>query len=73
MPPAHGPLVVAPLFDATGVVKGAALPRPRSGDPLNESTVTLFLGIAEWVSAALSRLARDEQTERRPRSRSPQS
>jgi GGDEF domain-containing protein len=50
--------VVAPLFDAGGVVRALlcldAIPPTR----LNESTITIFLGIAEWVSAALSRLAR---------------
>jgi len=57
-PPQEGPLVVAPLFDAGGVVKALMcldhVPLAR----LNESTVTVFLGIAEWASAALGRIAR---------------
>lgn len=56
--PQEGPLVVAPLFDAGGVVKALMcldeIPLAR----LNESTVTVFLGIADWASAALARLTR---------------
>jgi hypothetical protein len=58
VPPQEGPLVVAPLFDAGGVVKALMcldeIPLAR----LNESTVTVFLGIADWASAALARLTR---------------
>ncbi len=56
--PQEGPLVVAPLFDAGGVVRAVMcldeIPLAR----LNESTVTVFLGIADWASAALARLTR---------------
>lgn len=56
--PQEGPLVVAPLFDAGGVVKAIIcldeIPLAR----LNESTVTVFLGISDWASAALARLTR---------------
>ncbi|MFI5402121.1 MAG: hypothetical protein ACHQ1G_04225, partial [Planctomycetota bacterium] len=56
--PPEGPLVVAPLFDSGGVVKAIMcldeIPLAR----LNESTVTVFLGIADWASAALARLTR---------------
>jgi len=56
--PPQGPLVVAPLFDSGGVVKALMcldeIPLAR----LNESTVTVFLGIADWASAALGRLTR---------------
>lgn len=62
-PPESGPLVVAPLFDTSGVAKAIlcldAIPASR----LNESTITLFLGIAEWISASLGRLARGEEVE----------
>ncbi|HEX5138525.1 MAG TPA: hypothetical protein VFY93_16245 [Planctomycetota bacterium] len=58
VPPQEGPLVVAPLFDSGGVVKALMcldeIPLAR----LNESTVTVFLGIADWASAALARLTR---------------
>jgi len=65
--PPEGPLVVAPLFDAQGVVKALMclddIPLAR----LNESTVTVFLGIADWASTALSRLtqAAEAPTSRR--------
>ncbi|MHC4547832.1 MAG: GAF domain-containing protein [Planctomycetota bacterium] len=56
-PPAGGPLVVAPLFDAGGVVRALLCLDHVPVSRLNEATVTLFLGIADWVSAALTRLA----------------
>lgn len=60
--PPEGPLVVAPLFDAGGVVKALMcldeIPLAR----LNESTVTVFLGIADWASAALARLTHAADT-----------
>jgi hypothetical protein len=57
-PPATGPLVVAPLFDAGGVVKALLCLDHVPVSRLNEATITLFLGISEWVSAALARLVR---------------
>ncbi|MHC4491436.1 MAG: hypothetical protein ACYTDU_07415, partial [Planctomycetota bacterium] len=57
-PPATGPLVVAPLFDAGGVVKALLCLDHVPVSRLNEATITLFLGIADWVSAALARLVR---------------
>ena len=57
-PPATGPLVVAPLFDAGGVVKALLCLDHVPVSRLNEATITLFLGISDWVSAALARLVR---------------
>lgn len=56
--PPEGPLVVAPLFDAGGVVKAILCLDEIALSRLNESTVTVFLGIADWASAALARLTR---------------
>jgi hypothetical protein len=61
-PPATGPLVVAPLFDAGGVVKALLCLDHVPVSRLNEATITLFLGIADWVSAALARLVRASAT-----------
>jgi len=57
-PPEKGPLVVAPLFDAGGVVKALLCLDDVPPARLNESTITIFLGIADWTSAALARIAR---------------
>jgi GGDEF domain-containing protein len=57
-PPAKGPLVVTPLYDAGGVVKALLCLDEVPATRLNETTITTFLGIGEWVSAALARLAR---------------
>jgi len=56
--PPEGPLVVAPLFDSGGVVKALMCLDEIALARLNESTVTVFLGIADWASAALARLTR---------------
>jgi len=56
--PASGPLVVAPLFDASGVVKALLCLDDIPASRLNESTVATFQGIAEWISASLARMAR---------------
>jgi hypothetical protein len=56
--PPEGPLVVAPLFDAQGVVRALMCMDEIPLARLNESTVTVFLGIADWASAALGRLTR---------------
>ncbi len=56
--PDEGPLVVAPLFDASGMVKALLCLDDLPASRLNESTVTTFLGIGEWISAALARIAR---------------
>ncbi|MHC4955128.1 MAG: nucleotidyl cyclase domain-containing protein [Planctomycetota bacterium] len=59
-----GPLVVAPLFDGTSMVKSLLcldeIPQTR----LNESTITVFLGISRWIGAVLARLARNEAAAR---------
>jgi hypothetical protein len=55
--PDDGPLVVAPLFDATGVVKALLCLDEIPATRLNESTIRVFLGIADWISSALARLA----------------
>ncbi|MGH7163654.1 MAG: hypothetical protein ACREID_09225, partial [Planctomycetota bacterium] len=60
-PPERGPLVVAPLFDAAGVVKALLCLDDVPPARLNESTVTIFFGIAEWISASLSRIARGDE------------
>ncbi|MGQ0613480.1 MAG: hypothetical protein ACT4PV_07080 [Planctomycetaceae bacterium] len=57
-PPERGPLVVAPLFDETGVVKALLCLDEIPASRLNESTITTFQGIAEWISASLARLAK---------------
>jgi len=57
-PPERGPLVVAPLFDETGVVKALLCLDEIPASRLNESTITTFTGIAEWISASLARLAK---------------
>jgi len=56
--PESGPLVVAPLFDASGVVRALLCLDEIPASRLNESTITIFFGIAEWISTALARLAR---------------
>ncbi|MHC4974227.1 MAG: hypothetical protein ACYTG3_18050, partial [Planctomycetota bacterium] len=61
-PPTSGPLVVAPLFDQGGVVRALLCLDHVPVSRLNEATITLFLGIAEWVSAALARLVRASAT-----------
>jgi len=69
--PEEGPLVVAPLFFSGGVVKALlcldAVPPAR----LSESTVTLFFGITDWVSAALARLVRGAEMPARPKAITP--
>ncbi len=57
-PPTSGPLVVAPLFDQGGMVRALLCLDHVPVSRLNEATITLFLGIADWVSAALARLVR---------------
>ncbi len=54
--PEKGPLVVAPLYDASGVAKALLCLDEIPLSRLNESTVSIFLGIGEWVSATLGRL-----------------
>jgi hypothetical protein len=57
-PPEKGPLVVVPLFATDGVARALLCLDEIPIERLNESTITVFLGIAEWVSSALSRLTR---------------
>ena len=54
--PEKGPLVVAPLFDSAGVAKALLCLDEIPLSRLNESTVSIFLGIGTWVSATLGRL-----------------
>ncbi|MHC4959007.1 MAG: hypothetical protein ACYTGN_11600 [Planctomycetota bacterium] len=65
-PPEGEPLLVAPLFDSDGVTKALlcldAIPASR----LNESTITIFTGIADWLGAALARLDRDDRDNNAP-------
>ena len=58
--PREGPLVVAPLFDATGLVRALLCLDEIPDTRLNESTITIFLGISRWISSALTRLARND-------------
>jgi len=58
--PREGPLVVAPLFDATGLVRALLCLDEIPDTRLNESTITVFLGISRWISSALTRLARND-------------
>jgi len=55
--PPEGPLVVAPLFDDTGLVRAMLCLDEVPATRLNESTIKTFLGIAEWIGAALTRIA----------------
>jgi GAF domain-containing protein len=65
-PPPSGPLVVAPLFDRSGLVKAMLCLDEIPVTRLNESTITTFLGIAKWIGAALSRVAMAERAETSP-------
>jgi len=61
--PREGPLVVAPLIDSSGLVRALLCLDEIPDTRLNESTITVFLGISRWIGSALTRLARkDEQT-----------
>ncbi|MHC4847129.1 MAG: hypothetical protein ACYTEG_01595 [Planctomycetota bacterium] len=65
-PPPTGPLVVAPLFDKSGLVKAMLSLDEIPSTRLNESTITTFLGIANWIGAALSRIAVAQRAESQP-------
>jgi len=62
--PTAGPLVVAPLFDSSGLVKAILCLDDVPETRLNPSTMTTFLGIARWISAVLTRLARTDDEAR---------
>ena len=68
--PDDGPLVVAPLFDATGVVKALLCLDEIPATRLNESTIRVFLGIADWISSALARWCAALFGARSPRAKS---
>jgi len=63
-PPATGPLVVAPLFDSSGLIKALLCLDEVPETRLNPSTITIFLGIANWISSVLTRLARNDDAKR---------
>jgi len=62
--PASGPLVVAPLFDSSGLVKALLCLDDVPETRLNPSTITTFLGIANWIGSVLTRLARTDEATR---------
>ncbi|MDH3590707.1 MAG: hypothetical protein OER88_02445, partial [Planctomycetota bacterium] len=70
-PAEKGPLVVAPLFDSGGVAKALLCLDEIPLSRLNESTVSIFLGIGEWVSATLGRLDGGGKVERVARPSAP--
>ncbi|MFB3067327.1 MAG: hypothetical protein ACE10D_12530, partial [Planctomycetota bacterium] len=61
-PPEKGPIAVAPLFDGEGVVRALLCLDDVPPFRLNSSTLSIFFGIAEWISAAMARLDRRSET-----------
>ena len=65
--PETGPLCIAPLFDDNGLVKAMLCLDEIPASRLNEASMTIFFGIAEWLNAALVRLAKNaSQSVERP-------
>jgi len=56
--PGNGPLCVAPLLDGQGLLLALLCLDDIPTTYLNETTARIFSGVAEWVSASLSRMAR---------------
>ena len=60
-PPTSGPLIVAPIRDASGVVRSLLALDELPASRFNDSTASVFFGIAEWIAASLKRISRGEK------------
>lgn len=60
-PPTSGPLVVTPIPDASGVVGNLLCLDEIPASRFNDSTVSTFFGVGEWIGASLKRISRGEK------------
>ncbi len=63
-PPESGPLVVSPLFGASGVIEALLCLDEIPTSLLNSSSVRTFKAIGRWASAILARIEREPERAR---------